>query len=219
MFVALVPAWNEERHIKETTHHLLSFVDCVVVIDDGSKDQTATYAIDAGAVVLSHTLNCGQGAALETGHTYARKIGANLVLHFDADGQFSVDDIIPAKQFLQAQHADILFGSRYLTPTDTIPWQKRQFIHPIGRGIDRLFGAVQLSDVHNGFRLLNQHALDSIHITQDRMAHATEIPILVKHHQLHYVEFPVHVQYDEYGQNARAGLTILKDLFFHPFLK
>ncbi len=219
MFLALVPAWNEERRVGETVRQLLLHTDCVVVIDDGSKDHTVERATDAGAIVLSHKLNRGQGAALETGHAYAREINADLILHFDADGQFSVDDIAPAKKFFEARHADILFGSRYLLPTDTVPWQKRQFVHPIAKLIDRLFGAVQLSDVHNGFRLFNRQALNLIHITQDRMAHATEIPALVKHHNLHYVEFPVQVRYDEYGQNARAGFTILKDLFLAPFIK
>lgn len=219
MLMALVPAYEEEERIAGVVIELLSHVDDVVVIDDGSKDSTAKKAEEAGATVLRHRLNRGQGAALETGHAYARLKQADYVLHFDGDGQFSVEDIAPAVQALQEANADILFGSRFLDKQSELPWQKRYVLLPIARLIDQLFGALPLSDAHNGFRLLTRKALDEIMITQDRMAHASEIPQLVRKKGLRYVEFPVHVTYHRFGQGAIGGVHIIKDLLMQYFVR
>lgn len=218
MFLALVPAYNEEKRIETVLQALFSQVDSIVVIDDASTDTTAEISERAGAIVLRHEINRGQGAALETGHEYARQVGADYVLHFDADGQFSVNDIAPALKTFQRENADILFGSRFLEKKSNIPWTKKYIIFPIGKIINKIFGSLPLSDVHNGFRILGKNALEKIHISQDRMAHATEIPVLAKKHQLRYVEFPVEVTYHEYGQGGLGGVKIVKDLFTGKFL-
>lgn len=219
MFIAIVPAYNEEKNIGSVVRSLFRHVDQVVVVDDCSRDRTADEAKAAGAVVLVHEINRGQGAALETGHTYARQAGAKYVIHFDGDGQFSVDDIRPALEHLQKHNADILLGSRFLDARSNVPWLKKYFLHPIAKIINRLFGGLYLSDVHNGFRVLSRRALDHIEINQDRMAHATEIPYLVRKHNLAYVEFPVKVTYKEYGQSGLSGIAIVKDLFLDKFIR
>ena len=194
-------------------------MDRVIVVDDGSSDATASLAEAAGALVLRHKLNRGQGASLETGHEYARSINADYVLHFDADSQFSVDDIAPALTKLKQKNADILFGSRFLDQRSDIPWFKRYILLPFGRVFNWLWGAPLLSDAHNGFRLLNKRALHAIHLTQDRMAHATEIPVQVKQYGLSYIEFPVQVMYREYGQGLKGAGKIVYDLFIHKGIK
>jgi hypothetical protein len=78
---------------------------------------------------------------------------------------------------------------------------------------------VKLTDVHNGFRILSRRALSRIEITQDRMAHASQIPQLVNYYNLSFMEFPVTVTYHEYGQTARSGVVIIKDLFVGFFLR
>lgn len=212
MIVAIVPAYQEQQRIGEVVTELLGVVDEVVVVDDASTDNTVAVAEQAGATVIVHGLNRGQGAALETGHVYVRQIGATYVVHFDGDGQFNVSDIRPAITALEDAHADIVFGSRFLTENASVPWLKRYIVRPIGRLVDRLFGAVPRTDTHNGFRVLGKRALNMIHITQDRMAHATEIPQLVQRHSLRYIEFPVTVRYHEYGQSSLSGFTIIRDL-------
>ena len=219
MFIAIVPAYNEEKNIGSVVRSLFGHVDEVVVIDDASQDQTVSLAKEAGAKVLSHELNRGQGAALQTGHDYAMSQKADFVLHFDGDGQFDVHDIEPALKFLQEKNTDILFGSRFLDTRSKIPWTKKFFILPVARLVNRFFARISLSDAHNGFRILNKKALECIKISQDRMAHATEIVQLVQKHNLDYVEFPVKVVYREYGQRVSGGFRILKDLFFGRFVK
>lgn len=219
MFIAIVPAFNEEKNIAAVVSQLLTVVDQVIVVDDCSSDQTQLRATQAGAVVLRHALNRGQGAALETGHVYARKHKADYIIHFDGDDQFDVADVLPALHALQKNNADVLFGSRFLDERSHLPFSKKYIILPLGRLLlDRWFFGIRLSDAHIGFRILNKKALDLIQITQDRMAHATQIPALVRQHQLSYIEFPVKVTYHEYGQGIKAIPKIMYDLFIGRFL-
>lgn len=217
MFIAIVPAYNEEKRIAGVIKKLLTIVEQVVVIDDCSQDKTFFIAKEAGATVLSHKINLGQGASLETGHEYARKIDADCLIHFDGDGQFCVEDILPALDFFKKNNLDILLGSRFLDARTKIPFFKKYFIFPISRIINRFFTGLKLTDVHNGFRILNKTALEKISLKQNRMAHATELIAQIKKHKLNYSEFPVKVIYHEYGQGFSGGLKIIKDLFFGKF--
>jgi len=221
MFVAIVPAFNEEKNIGSVVRDLFNRggVDRVVVIDDGSADNTALEAEKAGAIVLKHCLNCGQGAALQTGQEYAKMVGADYVVHFDADGQFLSSEVIEAWEYLKAQKANILFGSRFLNKKSAIPFFKRVVLFPLGRLINRFWGAISLTDPQNGFRILDKIALEKIQIEQPRMAHATEIMIKTKKNNLQYVEHPVQVIYHKYGQGLRGGMNIVKELFIGQFTK
>ncbi|MBU0660761.1 glycosyltransferase family 2 protein [Patescibacteria group bacterium] len=218
MLLAVVPAYNEEERIACVIKKLQDHVDHIVVIDDASKDNTVKVARLAGATVLEHKINRGQGAALETGHEYARLVGAEYILHFDGDDQMHPEDIAPALAHMKEQKALVLFGSRLLDGRSTLPWFKRMILLPIGKMINFLFVRAHLSDVHNGFRLFHAQVLAVMVIEQDRMAHATEIPAKVIALNLPYVEFPIKVTYHEYGQSARGGFTILKDLLFSKFI-
>lgn len=218
MLIAVVPAFNEEKTIGSVVRDLFNHADKVIVVDDGSRDDTTAIASAAGAVVLRHAVNRGQGAALQTGHDYALQIGADYVIDFDADGQFDADDIKPTFEALKKSGADILFGSRFLDKRTKMPWLKKHFILPLARIFNRFFTKIKLTDAHNGFRILNKRALQKIKITQDRMAHNTEIPTKVKKHNLKYIEFPVKVVYRKYGQGFSGGLKVLRDLFTGKFV-
>ena len=218
MFIAVVPAFNEAKTIGSVVRNLFRHVDQVVVVDDGSADDTGRVAREEGAVVLRHEINRGQGAALETGHEYARRMNADYLLHFDADGQFDVTDIAPALAELKKTSADVLFGSRFLRSGQQIPWMKKYLLLPIAYIFQRIFYGSRLRDAHNGFRILNRRALHAIHITHDRMAHATEIAAQVNAAGLWYIEFPVKVMYREYGQGFTGGVKILKDLVLGKFV-
>lgn len=217
MFVAVVPAFNEGKTIGSVVRSLFNHVDKVVVVDDCSADNTFTEAKEAGAEVLHHKINRGQGAALQTGHDYALSLGADYTVDFDADGQHQVEDIIPAKDFLIKSGAEILFGSRFLGKSSKLPLSKKYLLLPLGRLVNWLFGSINLRDAQNGFRIYNKTALQKIIIKQDGMAHATEILTQVRGNGLRYVEFPVQVVYHEYGQGIGSGLKIIRDLFYGIF--
>jgi glycosyltransferase involved in cell wall biosynthesis len=218
----VIPAFNEEKNIGRVIRDLFEHGPDdikIIVVDDGSVDKSAKIAKKEGAIVLRHKINRGQGAALQTGHQYVLLQDADLIVDFDADGQFNPEDIIPALKALQKNNADVLLGSRFLDSRSQIPWLKRYIILPISRLINYLFTGVRLTDAHNGFRVLSRKALEIINITQDKMAHNTEIVRQIKKHNLKFIEFPVEVRYSEFGQGVGGGVRILRDLMMEKMLK
>jgi len=216
----IIPAYNEAERVGETVRSVLCLGEEnleVVVVDDGSIDGTADVAGFAGAVVVQHALNRGQGAALQTGAEWALARNADCIVHFDADGQFDARDIIRAVELLQKSGKDIILGSRTLIENDDIPKTKQYLIHPIARVINWAFTGMWLTDVHNGFRVFSREATKKITIQQDRMAHGTEIISLIRHRKLKLKEMPVKVKYNEYGQGLRGGFKILGDLMLGWF--
>lgn len=218
MKIAIVPAYNEADNIVAVIRGLLPLVDEVVVVDDGSIDATAQEAIRAGAQVVRHELNRGQGAALETGHEYARQKKAEIIIHFDADGQFDPADVQKGIVQLQNSGVDIILGSRFLGIQSNIPFFKKNIILPMARFVERLAGAAPLTDAHNGFRIFNNKALHVLQLTQARMAHATEIPQLITKHNLRYAEMPIVVMYKRFGQNVGGGFKIIRDLIMNKIV-
>ena len=213
MLFVVVPAYNEEKQIGRVISGLFEHgLKNIVVVDDGSTDNTSGAAKSAGAIVLTHEINRGQGAALQTGNDYALANGASLVAHFDADGQFNPADIKTAVEALQNQNVDVLLGSRFLDGRSQIPWTKKYIVLPIARLINRFLTGLKLTDVHNGFRILTRRALEKINISQDRMAHNSEIIKQIKSRNLSFVEHPVQVSYFEYGQGVGGGFKIILEI-------
>jgi polyprenyl-phospho-N-acetylgalactosaminyl synthase len=215
MFYIIIPAYNEEKTIGRVISGLFeNGYNHVVVVDDGSTDGTAKEAERAGAVVLRHIINRGQGAALQTGDEYALAHEAEAVVHFDADGQFDAADIAPALAAMHVARAEMVMGSRFMDRRSLVPFSKKYFLLPIARVINFLFTGIWLSDAHNGFRILSKNALRKIKITQDGMAHNSDVVRQVKKHGLKFIEHPVLVVYREYGQGLGGGIKILWDLLF-----
>lgn len=220
MLFVIVPAYNEEKNIGRVIGGLFSQgLENVVVVDDGSADNTAEAAKSAGAIVLQHEVNRGQGAALQTGNDYAVDKGASFVVHFDADGQFNPADVSRALVVVKDKNVDVLLGSRFLDNRSQIPWTKKYIVLPIARLINRFLTGLKLTDVHNGFRILSRSALEKINITQDRMAHNSEIIKQIKQKNLSYLEYPVEVTYNEYGQGVGGGLKIIWEILQGRLIK
>ncbi len=215
--VAIVPAYNEATRIKSVIDRLAKYVDIIVVIDDGSTDNTAEVAIHNKTVVLKHLVNLGQGAAIQTGFEYAKTINPEVVITFDADGQFSEKEINRLIDPIIDQRVDITLGSRFLGSTVDMPIIKLMVLK-IGILFTYIFSNIKLSDTHNGFRGMNKKALQLITINQNGMAHASEIIDLIKQYNLKYIEVPVTVKYDRYtktkGQRYMNGFNIVLNLIF-----
>ena len=215
MVVAVIPAYNEAATIGRVVRDLLGQgVERCVVVDDGSADATAPAAHAAGATVITHLINRGQGAALQTGNEYAVAIGATAVVHFDADGQLTAADVPGAIERLIKANLDVVLGSRFLDNRSQIPWTKKYIVLPVARLINRFLTGLKLTDVHNGFRVLSLRALRQVSITHDGMAHNTEIIREIKRQGLTWAEYPVEVIYHEYGQGIGGGFKIIWDLIF-----
>lgn len=218
---AVIPSFNEAAKIGEVIREVARYTDEIIVIDDGSKDETALVAEAAGAKVYRFILNRGQGAALQAGFTKALERGAEVVITFDADGQFDAAEIPLLVQPILDGEAEVALGSRLLGKTN-MPRIKKLFLRA-AVWLSVISSGLPLSDTHNGFRALSRKALSLIHLTQDRMAHASEIIEQIAAGQLVYVEVPVTVRYTDYslqkGQKLADYFKILADLSFKKLLR
>jgi glycosyltransferase involved in cell wall biosynthesis len=216
----VIPAYNEVQHIGSVLSDLETHnFNQVIVVDDGSEDNTASEVKKTNAVLLTHSLNRGMGAALETGNAYALLQGADIIVHFDADGQMQASDILTLIEPILKNEVDITLGSRFLSKNNAMPWSKKYIIHPISKIINFIFTRMWLSDAHNGFRAMSSNAAQLIHISQDRMAHNTEIVEKIHKYKLRYREIPVNIKYFEYGQSLTGGFKILKDLILGKLIR
>lgn len=211
----VIPAFNEKLRIKIVIEAVKTFADKIIVVDDGSTDNTAEQIISKKVVLLKHCFNLGQGAALQTGFQYAKQEGADIVITYDADGQFIASEIPLLIKPLIEGRADIALGSRFLGKTVNMPTLKF-IILKLGIIFTYLYSGIKLTDTHNGLRALNKKALRKISITQNRMAHSSEILDQIKQYQLKFTEVPVTVSYDDYtkkkGQNVFSAFRITYDL-------
>ena len=170
----VVPAYNEAAAVFGVVDELRRAYPNVVVVDDGSRDDTSAEARRAGAIVLRHVLNRGQGAALQTGIEYGLRRGGEVIVTFDADGQHRVEDIDRLLEALERTNADLAIGSRFLDLQSNVPARHRLVLRVATRFM-RITSGVPLTDAHNGLRALRRSAAERITITLDGMAHASEI--------------------------------------------
>ncbi|MFA5248111.1 MAG: glycosyltransferase family 2 protein [Patescibacteria group bacterium] len=218
----IIPALNEEKTIGEVVKKVKPLVDEIVLVDDGSSDRTAQIATEFGAVILRHPLNRGQGAALETGNQYALKNGADIIFHFDADGQFSTEDISTVLAPLLSSESDAVLGSRFLGKESNMPAFKKKVIMPIARLVNNVLLGVELSgltDPQCGFRAMTSSAWRKISIKQGGMAHTSEIISKIIRNKIKVKEVPITVTYHRAGQGffggrgtGSGGIRVVKDL-------
>jgi polyprenyl-phospho-N-acetylgalactosaminyl synthase len=206
---AVVPAFNEGRAIEPVVQGLLCEGMDVVVVDDCSADNTAQAA--ANCWVARHPINMGQGAALQTGITFALSKGAEFVVTFDADGQHQTSDIAKLWAVMQAAQADVVCGSRFLGTSSGMPTSRRLLLKAAVL-FQRITSGLALTDAHNGLRLLNRKAALALDLHENRMAHASEILDQFVEHGLKVAEAPVHIVYTEYslakGQKSSDAIHI-----------
>jgi polyprenyl-phospho-N-acetylgalactosaminyl synthase len=218
----VIAAYNEGRAIGRVLAELASLPYRVVVVDDGSTDASGEIAAHAGAEVLRHPINLGQGAALQTGIEYALLRGASHVVTFDADGQHRVEDIAALLAALAAHDADFALGSRFRGAAVDLPPLRRAMLRAATL-FTRATTGLDVTDAHNGLRAMTRRGAARIQLRQNRMAHASEILHQIAASGLRYVEVPVTIQYSRYslakGQRASEFVVILLDLFarrLHP---
>jgi len=216
--ICVIPAYNEEKSIRDVIKAVKGQADEVVVVNDCSKDRTREIATSEGATVLNHIINRDQGAALETGNKYALSQGADVIYHFDADGQHKADEIQDVLAPILKGRADIVFGSRFLNKKSEVPFIKNYILFPLAKIVNRLLLGVSFSDPQCGFRAMSREAASQLRIEQDGKAHCSEI--LYKTHKLglRAVEVPVTVIYNNFGLKFIDGVRIIKDIIFYKLL-
>ncbi|HEY5246990.1 MAG TPA: glycosyltransferase family 2 protein [Dermatophilaceae bacterium] len=212
----IIPLYNEEEVIGDVIAGVLAEFAQVVCIDDGSSDQSAARAAAAGARVVRHPFNLGQGAALQTGFQFAlADPEMKYVVTFDADGQHQITDAVGMVERLRAGEAEVVFGSRFMDERSTPSFAKKVVLRA-AVGYTNMTTSTRLTDAHNGLRAISRPVLAQLSITQNRMAHASELVAQIGASKATYVEHPVHILYTEYskakGQSLWNSINILADL-------
>lgn len=213
----VVPLYNEATVVREVVRTARETFANIVCVDDGSRDDSVAEALAGGAVVVQHPINLGQGAALQTGIDFAlAQPGAEYFVTFDSDGQHRTEDAERMVERLRAEPLDIVVGSRFLDGR-TRPGLLKKLVLRLAVIFERIMTGVKLTDAHNGLRALNRTAATRIRITQNRMAHASEIVSQIGSTKLRYAEEPVLIIYTDYsrskGQSLWNSVNILSELF------
>ncbi len=212
----VVPMYNEAQVVGDVIRGVLALFPFVVCVDDGSNDETVNAALQAGAHVVKHPINLGQGASLQTGLDFAMLDPAMTeVVTFDADGQHQVADAMAMVEKLRSEELGVVFGSRFLDERTTLSKAKRLTLRSAA-WYSRMTTGMALTDAHNGLRVLDRSVIARVRITQNRMAHASELVDLIGGLDIRWAEHPTHIIYTEYsrakGQSLLNGVNILVEL-------
>jgi len=213
----VIPAYNESVTIDQVIQQVRSvelpgIEKMVIVVDDGSSDKTGEIARSKGVVVIRHLLNRGAGGALGTGIEAALRIGADVVVTFDADGQHSPDDIGRLIEPIRAGRTDVVIGSRMLDPRG-MPWT-RQIANRIANLVTWVLLAARTTDSQSGLRAFSREAAKRIRITAGRYEVSSQICGEVKRLQLRSIDVPIKTIYTDYSLSKGQGFSVgLKTLF------
>ncbi len=210
MKLVCIPAYNEEEHIEDVIKKSLPHVDQVIVCDDGSTDNTAKIAKDAGAIVISQK-NQGYGAAIATLFEYARRENAQIMITLDGDGQHNPDQIPLLIDTITTHNVDVVIGSRFLDDTTKTSGYRKTGIKIITSASN--YGTnFKVTDSQSGFRAYSKDAIDAIHPTEQGMAVSTEILLKISNKGLSLAEVPITISYNgdtSEQHSASHGVSVL----------
>ena len=212
----IIPLFNERQVIGDVVADVRKVFPQVLCIDDGSSDDSGDVAAAAGARVVHHPFNLGQGAALQTGFQFAlADPSMQYVVTFDADGQHQIADAVGMVERLRLGEAEVVFGSRFLDERSKPSFAKKMVLLA-AVGYTNMTTNTRLTDAHNGLRAISRPIVAQLDITQNRMAHASELVAQIGASKATYAEHPVHILYTDYskakGQSLWNSINILADL-------
>jgi len=212
----IIPAFNERDRIAGVVGKALEF-GRVIVVDDGSSDDTAVFAKNAGAVVLRQPVNMGVGFTTKTGLDYAVKnFSPSILVTIDADGQHPVELIPRLLEKIRCGY-DVVFTNR-LSDRARMPYSKRLGNVVLSR-LTNLVSGSRVSDTQSGFRALTMRAYESLALECDDYAFVSEMVYEVGQAGLKYVEVDIpavyHAERGYKGATVTTGIKIfLKTLLF-----
>ena len=221
--IVLVRAYNEGAVISDVVSALCDVFPHVVVVNDGSSDDTTAILRGFPVMVITHLVNLGGGAAMKTGLIYALGHGAEYVLTFDADGQHRIEDALALLREVLGGKCDVVYGSRFLGKVAVDMPRTRKLVLKAAVWMSNWTTRSRLTDTHNGLRVFSRRAASIVNISQNGMAYASEITSQLMQHGMIIHEVPVQITYTEYslrkGQSSSNAINILIDLLVGRFLK
>lgn len=218
----VVPAYNEATVIKDVVKHAKkvfsraskSYSIDIVVVDDGSRDNTAAEAIKGGALAIPHILNSGAGGATLTGLAYARQEGYDIVATMDADGQHSPEDVLKGIEVLDDKKVDLLIGSRLI---DSTGMSRTKVLGNKGLSlITRVLFGINVTDSQSGLRIYSRKAIEQLHWRSTGFEFCSEMIWRAKQLKMNVDEYPIKAIYTDYsiskGQNNWNAINIVRRL-------
>lgn len=205
--VACIPALNEEKTIAKVIIRAKRHVDRVVVVDDGSTDDTTLIAEGLGAKVIKHERNLGYGAALRSCFEAGRDLGADVIVTLDADGQHDPDQIPKVAEPVKREIADLVVGSRFLgANTGAEAPAHRRFGIKVLTELTEAASKVPISDAQSGFRAYSRNAIEKVLPTEQGMGASVEILIKASQCHLRILEVPINVRYGDLATSTHNPL-------------
>ncbi|MEZ4883096.1 MAG: glycosyltransferase family 2 protein [Chitinophagales bacterium] len=216
--LVLLPAFNEASVIRSVIQGIRNVgYPNVCVVNDGSSDDTLLNALHSGAIVLSHCINRGAGAAAQTGIAYANKHHFPFIIMMDSDGQHLVEDIEKLCFAMENTMADIVIGNRFALQSNAIPNQRIVY-NSLANIFTNLFCSKKYSDTQSGFRLLNRKAIENLQLKNRGFGYCSEMLIEAEKNGLQIAETPIQVIYNEYsmskGQNLFVGFKTAANILW-----
>jgi len=208
----VIPAYNEGRVIGDVVRAVRRRCSRVLVINDGSTDETRHNAEEAGAIVIDHAVNLGTGASEETGLRAALRLGADLIVTLDADRQHDPSEIPKLLEPILRGEADLVIGSRLLKPEGTMP-RTKHLGNTLLTYLTTLLCGTRITDSQSGFRALTREVAEGLSGLPADYSWASEM--IAQAHRLGFRirEVPVRTIYDQYslrkGTGVFDGLKIL----------
>jgi glycosyltransferase involved in cell wall biosynthesis len=204
----VIPVYNEEKVIAAVLDEIRRQGDFIlIVVDDGSRDQSYRVAREKGAITLRHRINRGKGAAVKTGIEAAKRCKADVIVTIDGDGQHDPGDIAILVQPILEQGYDVVLGSRLLDHRG-MPFIK-VVANKVGNLFTWLFYGIYVSDSQSGFRAFSKYAAAVIDTRADKYEYDSKVIREIKNNRLKFIEVPVQVRYTEYsmGKKQKQGFV------------
>jgi glycosyltransferase involved in cell wall biosynthesis len=208
IFVA-IPCLNEERFIGDIVQRARKYVDKVIVIDDGSADNTSVVARDAGAEVIKHQVSLGAGAATSSGFKAAKAQGADILVTIDGDGQHNPDEIPRLIQPIIEGKADFVIGSRFMGVSSNMQ-RYRKFGIDVITGLFNMGAKTGITDSQSGFRAHSRKLLETVEINENGFAFSIEVLAKARKKGLAMVAVPISCIYHNEGSSMNPLLHGLK---------
>jgi glycosyltransferase involved in cell wall biosynthesis len=215
----VIPAFNEESVIQDVIKEVQDVgYNNIIVVDDGSNDNTYGKAKTLGAIVFRHKINRGKGAATKTGIEAAKLLEADIIVTMDGDGQHDPKDIEKLVEPIIQNNCDVVLGTRFQNPKG-MPWYKI-IANKIGNFFTWYLFGLWVTDSQSGFRAYSKHAAKVIDTKADRYDYDSEVIREIYIYKLKYKEVPITVRYTEYSigklekQNLSNGFKTLYKMIF-----
>ena len=217
--LVIIPVFNEEKRIEKTIISVMNIFKNILIINDGSTDNTLSIIKRFPVKLISHCINLGQGAALDSGLKYFCKSKKyNYVVTFDGDGQHNINDVVEMLNLAKQKKIEILLASRFKDKkfSTHIPFIKRNILK-LAKIYERIFYGIKLTDAHNGLRVISKNVVlnSLVPIETFDMAHATEISYKLVNSGKQIFEYPAFINYMKFkSQNPLNAINItIKSIF------